>query len=89
MDDLKRRIFRLVEEERIREDPHFRQRCAERDATLMDAVKGLKNGKLRLDKCEGDNLCFQGIDTKERSTFVVIKIDDSIDLMHIVTIWRD
>ena len=88
MDDLKRRVLRLIDEDRIREGPHFRKRCEARGATLLDAVKALRNGVLQPDRFEGENFCFLGTDTKDRRTFVVARIDDEKNYLYLVTLFR-
>ena len=81
MDDPKRRILRLIEEDKYRITGHFNKRCKERDATLEDGLRILKNGVV--DRAYGDvdpklgaKYRFNGLDTKDKNRGVVVAIEE-------------
>ena len=44
MDDLKKRIIGFLDKDSYRITGHFHQRCKERDVTVEDAIKAIRNG---------------------------------------------
>ena len=92
MDDVKRRVLDLIEQDRFRPTGHFLQRCEEREATLDDGLRVLKGGVPVPSHSEihsrfGPTYLFRGIDTKDRKSAVAVAFDDIENILLLITIY--
>jgi hypothetical protein len=92
MHPIKRRILEYLDADRVRESPHFtapgekgQSREEKRAITWPDIQRALRNGTLDRRRCEGDNLAFVGTDLRSRRLCVVIRIDEAVNHLIVVT----
>ena len=93
MDSLKAKIVDLIDRDRFRPTGHFLNQCRERNATVEDALRVLRNGTHDPSRDEsdprwGDSYFFHGIDTKDKRRGVVVSLDEMEDQLILVTIYR-
>lgn len=91
MDDLKRRIIGFLDNDSYRITGHFHQRCRERNVTVEDAIKALRNGIPDLTHSEisprfGESHAFIGKDHKDRTIRVVVGFTDDEDHLVFITV---